>query len=62
MATNSQSDFSNGRRRTDMKKVYETAFTAIFAIGKGDILTESGGFPKASGTNRTEWDNVISKK
>ena len=45
-----------------MKKAYETAFAAIFAIGKGDILTGSGGFSKASGTNRTEWDNVISQK
>ena len=45
-----------------MKKVYETAFAAIFAIGKGDILTESGGFPKASSPTRTEWDNVVSKK
>lgn len=45
-----------------MKKAYETAFAAIFAIGKGDILTESGGFPKASSPTRTEWDNVVSKK
>lgn len=45
-----------------MKKVYESACAVIFAVGKEDILTGSGGFSEASSPNRTEWDNVVSKK
>ena len=45
-----------------MKKVYESACAVIFAVGKADILTGSDGFPTASRPNRTEWDNVVSKK
>lgn len=45
-----------------MKKVYENAYAAIFAVGKADILTGSDGFPTASSPTRTEWDNVVSQK
>lgn len=45
-----------------MKKAYETAYATFLAIGREDILTESGEISKTSNPNRTEWDNVISKK